>query len=125
MMKLSKVSHWSILGTWLLAGCGSNTPCVEQNAATQSAASQAPDEAPYRGVANPYELGPLTVRTVSLDRCQNGAPVPLLIHTPDQPGTYAVVVFQHGFMSRNSMYGDVLRHLASHGFVVVAPQMYE
>jgi chlorophyllase len=114
-----------IVSIWLLAGCASNTPCVEQDAATQSATSQIPDEVPYRGVANPYEPGPLTVRSLALDRCQNGAPVPLLIHTPEQAGTYAVVVFQHGFMSRNTMYSEILRHLASHGFVVVAPQMYE
>lgn len=124
-MRQSPLTRCLFVSIWLLAGCGSSTPCVEQDAATQSAAPQIPDEAPHRGVANPYEPGPLTVRTVTLDRCQNGAPVPLLIHTPDEPGTYAVVVFQHGFMSRNSMYGEVLRHVASHGFVVVAAQMYE
>jgi chlorophyllase len=28
-------------------------------------------------------------------------------------------------MSRNSAYDEILKHLASHGFVVIAPQMYE
>jgi chlorophyllase len=46
------------------------------------------------------------------------------IHFPNVPGAYAVVMFQHGFLSLNSAYDEILRHLASHGFVVVAPQMY-
>jgi chlorophyllase len=123
-MKLSKVTPLFV-ATLLLVGCGNNTPCVEQEAVIQGGALPATPETPYRQGGNPYEPGPLTVRTVTLDRCQNGAPVPLLIHIPEQSGTYAVVVFQHGFMSRNAMYGEILRHIAGHGFVVVAPQMYE
>ncbi|UCD29692.1 MAG: dienelactone hydrolase family protein, partial [Planctomycetota bacterium] len=44
---------------------------------------------------------------------------------PTEFGSYAVVVFQHGFLLANSFYSEMLRHLSSHGFVVVAPQMYE
>lgn len=51
--------------------------------------------------------------------------MPLLIHTPQEPGDYPVVVFQHGFLARNSQYDVILTHLASHGFVVIAAQMYE
>lgn len=78
----------------------------------------------YVGHADPYAPGPLSVRTVSVARCEAGAPIALLIHTPETPGTYAVVVFQHGFLARNSAYTEILRALASHGFIVVAPQMY-
>lgn len=46
-------------------------------------------------------------------------------HLPESGGEFPVVVFQHGFMARNVYYDGILRHLASHGFVVVAPQMYE
>jgi len=124
-MKWPTGIHWLFANLCLLSGCGGHGPCVEQQTATQSGAQQTLQTAPYRGTGDPYEPGPLTVRTVAIDRCQNGAPVPLLIHTPAQAGTYAVVVFQHGFMSRNTMYGEVLSHLASHGFVLVVPQMYE
>jgi chlorophyllase len=53
-----------------------------------------------------------------------GVPVALEIHVPEAEGTYAVVVFQHGFLMDNSHYSQLLRHVASHGFVVVAGQMY-
>ncbi|CAI5499837.1 unnamed protein product [Closterium sp. Naga37s-1] len=35
-----------------------------------------------------------------------------------------VVVFQHGFASQNYFYSDLLSRIASHGYIVVAPQMY-
>jgi len=79
----------------------------------------------FAATGSPYDIGSLPIRTLDIARCERGAPVPLRIHAPETPGEYAVVVFQHGFMSRNDFYDDILGHLASHGFVVVAPQMYE
>ena len=111
--------------TIVTAGCAPQPACMEEQAAVQSGGSQGADTAPFHSSADPYEPGPLTVRTFAMERCQDGAPVPLLIHAPEETGVYCVVVFQHGFMARNAMYGEILRHLASHGFVVVAPQMYE
>lgn len=74
---------------------------------------------------DPYRSGGLEVRRIELRPCEYGAPLPLLIFAPTPPGVYSVVVFQHGFMARSSDYSALLQHLASHGFVVVAPQMYE
>lgn len=51
-------------------------------------------------------------------------PCPLLVAVPSQAGHYPVVVFQHGFMLQNSFYAQLLKHVASHGYMVVAPQMY-
>lgn len=90
----------------------------------------APTSAPstadvFAATGNPYDTGALAIRTLDIARCERGAPVPLRIHAPESPGEYAVVVFQHGFMSRNDYYDDILSLLASHGFVVVVPQMYE
>jgi chlorophyllase len=48
----------------------------------------------------------------------------MLIYAPAEIGAYPVVVFQHGFLARNSEYNEILTHLASHGFIVLAPQMY-
>lgn len=62
---------------------------------------------------------------MEVSRCERGAPRPLLIFSPQAAGNYPVVVFQHGFMSRNSHYSMMLERVAGHGFVVVAPQMYE
>lgn len=37
-------------------------------------------------------------------------------------GTYQVVAFGHGFFMQNSYYISLFKHLASYGFVVIAPQ---
>jgi chlorophyllase len=93
-----------------------------------------------------YEDGPYKAHTVSLEQQQSrcgskhshrvggGAaaatnethlpPKPLLIAVPKAKGKYPVVQFQHGFTLQNHFYSQLLLHLASHGFIVVAPQMY-
>ncbi len=75
--------------------------------------------------ADPYSPGGLPVKIVELAEDQLGNPVPVRIHLPRTGGPYAVVVFQHGFLANNVFYNDLLNQVASHGFVVVAPQMYE
>ncbi|KAM6545516.1 hypothetical protein CsatB_026252 [Cannabis sativa] len=57
-------------------------------------------------------------------------PKPLLIAMPmplpsqSQDGEFPLLVFSHGFLLYNSFYSQLLRHVASHGFIVVAPQLY-
>lgn len=51
-------------------------------------------------------------------------PKPLLIVTPIIQGTYPVVLFLHGTCLSNSFYTDLLQHVSSHGYIVVAPQVY-
>ncbi len=92
-----------------------------------------------------YEDGPYKAHTVSLEqqrsscgskhnhRVGGGAaaatnetdlpPKPLLIAVPKAKGKYPVVQFQHGFTLQNHFYSQLLLHLASHGFIVVAPQV--
>ena len=72
----------------------------------------------------PYVPGGLNVETIPLAQNEQGAPVDMLIFAPKEDGEYAVVVFQHGFLMANHYYTSVLTHLASHGFIVVVPQMY-
>ncbi|KAF3777437.1 hypothetical protein EJ110_NYTH45797 [Nymphaea thermarum] len=50
-------------------------------------------------------------------------PKPLLIVHPTEEGLYPTLVFLHGFSLQNSMYSQLLHHVASHGFTVVAPQL--
>jgi chlorophyllase len=69
-----------------------------------------------------YEPGKLTVAVVSLSG--DDAPVEMDIYTPSECGRYPVVMFQHGFTASIKGYETILTRLASHGFVVVAPQMY-
>ncbi|TVT99183.1 hypothetical protein EJB05_55452, partial [Eragrostis curvula] len=51
-------------------------------------------------------------------------PKPLLVAAPRDAGEYPVLVFLHGYMALNSFYSQLLQHVASHGFVVVGPQLY-
>jgi chlorophyllase len=68
--------------------------------------------------------GPLETVTVDLAEGEAGAPKPMRLHAPAVSGTYALVQFQHGFTADVRTYDAMLGHVASHGFVVVAPQMY-
>ncbi|XP_058111089.1 chlorophyllase-2 isoform X2 [Magnolia sinica] len=52
-------------------------------------------------------------------------PKPLLIATPSEEGEYPVLVFLHGYLFFNNFYSQLLRHVASHGFIVLAPQLYQ
>lgn len=50
-------------------------------------------------------------------------PIPLLIATPSDGGEFPVLLLLHGYLLYNSFYSHLLRHIASHGFIVVAPQV--
>ncbi|MCO5579628.1 hypothetical protein L7F22_033485 [Adiantum nelumboides] len=49
-------------------------------------------------------------------------PFPLLVSVPRQAGQYSVLILQHGFMLQNSFYSQLMQHVSSHGYIVVAPQ---
>ncbi|MQM23578.1 hypothetical protein Taro_056644 [Colocasia esculenta] len=72
-----------------------------------------------------FEQGKLKV--YSCEKTQNDAsspPKPLFIVTPtDQAGSYPVILFLHGFCMRNCYYRQLLGQIASHGYIVVAPQL--
>ena len=90
------------------------------------AEDMAPDMDPgvYMAAGDPYAPGTLSVVTSDVT-AGNGSPVDFIVLAPDQAGTYPLVVFQHGFVLQNSYYTTMLEHVASHGFVVVVPQMYD
>lgn len=98
----------------LLSACGPDTRGPEP----------LPRGVPWVPRGSPWTPGPLEVATVDLSEGELGAPRPLRLHAPAAPGTYALVQFQHGFTADVRTYDVLLSHLASHGFVVVAPQMY-
>lgn len=59
-----------------------------------------------------------------LSCCPSPPPKPLLIATPCEGGNYPILVFLHGYLLYNSFYSQLFQHVASHGFIVVAPQLY-
>lgn len=50
-------------------------------------------------------------------------PKPLLIATPSDEGEFPLLVFLHGYLLYNSFYSQLILHIASHGFIVIAPQV--
>jgi dienelactone hydrolase len=78
----------------------------------------------FKSTGSSFETGPLEVRQLDVREGEAGAPKALRITAPVVTGTYPVVQFQHGFLLDRRAYDEVLSQLASHGFVVVAPQMY-
>lgn len=53
----------------------------------------------------------------------NSPPKSLLIGTPSEAGNFPVLIFLHGYLLYNSFYSQLIQHLSSHGFIVVAPQV--
>ncbi len=78
----------------------------------------------FVGTEDPFQLGTLNIKTVDLAEDQAGAPKALRIYAPVAQGTYPVIQFQHGFATNANDYSEMLKQIASHGFVIVAPQMY-
>ncbi len=76
----------------------------------------------YVSPGNFYEPGELSVQVINVP--DTTAPVELDIYTPVPTDTYPLVIFQHGFTGSIKGYETMSTHLASHGFVVVLPQMY-
>lgn len=50
-------------------------------------------------------------------------PKPLLIFTPLEAGEFPVLVLLHGFLLNNSFYSQLSHQIASHGFILVVPQV--
>ncbi|KAK2980644.1 hypothetical protein RJ640_011452 [Escallonia rubra] len=79
-----------------------------------------------------FSTGKYTAVTakIELERCttkpslSNPPPKPLLLVSPSEAGEYPVLVFLHGYLFYNTFYSQLLKHVASHGFIVVAPQLY-
>ncbi|XP_021828162.1 chlorophyllase-2, chloroplastic [Prunus avium] len=51
-------------------------------------------------------------------------PKPLLIGMPCEAGEFPILLLLHGYLLSNSFYSQLIQHIASHGFIVVAPQLY-
>ncbi|CAL9116516.1 chlorophyllase-2-like [Musa acuminata AAA Group] len=77
-----------------------------------------------------FEHGEHNVRLLSLEpKAATGSspsppPKPLIVASPTEEGEYPTLVFLHGYLLYNSFYSQLLRHVASHGFIIVAPQLY-
>uniref|UniRef100_A0A0D6QX90 Uncharacterized protein n=1 Tax=Araucaria cunninghamii TaxID=56994 RepID=A0A0D6QX90_ARACU len=91
------------------------------------------------GLEDVFKEGPLPTQTLTIPAtatapCCHGRaspmeptalpPKPLLVIIPSQEGDYPVLFFLHGYLLLNSYYSQLFRHIASHGYITIAPQMY-
>ena len=72
-----------------------------------------------------FDPGPHSVTQIELGR-SSGAPVEFRAFYPDDAGDQSLtpVFLLHGFLVQNQYYDGIAKHLASHGYLVVSPQMY-
>jgi predicted dienelactone hydrolase len=79
------------------------------------------------GCTSPYDNGPYTVQNVALTVPIAQSLRFLWIAVPtvegNVEGKFPVVQFQHGFLIMNTCYSQIISHIASYGFIVVAPQV--
>ncbi|CAN6171957.1 unnamed protein product [Urochloa humidicola] len=74
-------------------------------------------------VTSVFQPGKLAVEVISVDHETNPTPpLHILIASPKDVGTYPVAMLLHGFCLHNHFYEEVLKHIASSGFIMVAPQ---
>lgn len=52
-------------------------------------------------------------------------PKPLLVANPLEAGEFSVLILLHGYLLNNYFYSQLIQHVASHGFIVIAPQLYQ
>lgn len=50
-------------------------------------------------------------------------PKQLLVATPVEEGEYPVVMLLHGYLLYNTFYSQLMLHVSSHGFILIAPQV--
>ncbi|KAK4492401.1 hypothetical protein RD792_003206 [Penstemon davidsonii] len=73
-----------------------------------------------------FEHGNVKVKTIKVKKSNDSSlPAELLIVYPEAEGSYPVLLFCHGYCTKNSWYSQLLQHISSHGFIVVAPQLYK
>ncbi|KAH1046724.1 hypothetical protein J1N35_037508 [Gossypium stocksii] len=85
--------------------------------------------APTSLATNVFGFGSYTtmlqkVESVTTSSMPAPPPKSLLIATPSEAGEFPLLIFLHGYLLYNSFYSQLLQHVASHGFIVIAPQLY-
>jgi chlorophyllase len=71
-----------------------------------------------------FQPGKLAVEAIQVDHNVVPTPaIPVMIVAPKDAGTYPVTMLLHGFFLHNHFYEQLLRHVASHGHIMVAPQV--
>ncbi|GFY88041.1 hypothetical protein Acr_05g0016800 [Actinidia rufa] len=80
---------------------------------------------PTAAKTNVFKEGQFIVKCTRVEESDpSSPPKPLLIISPTTQAKYPLLLFFHGFMIHNTSYALLLQHISSHGYIVVAPQLY-
>ncbi|KAK9268347.1 hypothetical protein L1049_000096 [Liquidambar formosana] len=80
---------------------------------------------PASSTTSVFKTGNLSIKCISVEPSNTTSPPKaLLIVTPTIAGTYPILLFLHGTLLSNRSYTMLLEHISSHGFIIVAPQLY-
>ncbi|KAL2557186.1 Chlorophyllase-1 [Forsythia ovata] len=72
-----------------------------------------------------FDQGSVKVKSCNVKTSDpSSPPTELFIVAPVEENTYPVLLFCHGFCIDNTWYSQLLQHISSHGYIVVAPQFY-
>jgi len=73
-----------------------------------------------------FKWGHRQVKLLTVDdNSPSPPPFPLLVATPlEGTGIFPVILFVHGYLLHNTFYSELFQHIASHGYIVVSPQLY-
>ncbi|XP_057773508.1 chlorophyllase-1-like [Salvia miltiorrhiza] len=77
-------------------------------------------------IGSVFEAGNLSVKTMKVkksDGCR--PPAEVLVVAPEAQGRYPLVLFCHGYCTQTSWYSQLLCHISSHGYILVAPKLYQ
>eukprot|EP00850_Spirogloea_muscicola_P009604 SM000054S18090 [mRNA] locus=s54:437722:438946:+ [translate_table: standard] len=94
-------------------------------AAAASAAARRPRRSNDTFSEGPHSVEVFRIPAAPPDGSSALPPKPLLVAAPTERGDYAVVLFFHGYVLEDRFYTSILRHLASYGYIAIAPQMYD
>ncbi|GLJ53801.1 hypothetical protein SUGI_1148430 [Cryptomeria japonica] len=83
-------------------------------------------------VEDVFKQGPLPTQTLTIAQARGRStgnvipfpPKPLMLIVPSVQGDYPILLFLHGYVLVNYFYSQLLQHIASHGYITIAPQMY-
>lgn len=72
-----------------------------------------------------FKWGHRQVKLLTVDdNSPSPPPFPLLVATPlEGTGIFPVILFVHGYLLHNTFYSELFQHIASHGYIVVSPQV--
>lgn len=72
-----------------------------------------------------FEKGTYEITTITIRKSRPPSPPhPLLVVSPKTTGVYPIILFVHGTFLQNSDYSDLFQHIGSHGYIIVAPQLW-